>query len=498
MTHIKNILFNTTNSYSINIDIIDNIINSINPEYSCIIVEGKEDLIVKESNNKLIDLKNNKKVDIIERTPFMQETVSDEILNACKPIDYDILQKMSKYEAVIFSQLQRVDYRFRNFYVMYDRYLSILKFWNNFLEEKNIDLFIANNVPHEGFDYIIACLCKIKGIKTLFSYQSPITSQVYLLENIEDGCHGLRETLSNYNQTLKDVDESEILLDDNCTALVERYFTKQDTTPFYMKKQKRNIKYFTNKAIYTMKKTFKNIVKGVFIKNLKFKICRNSKINGPYKKIKKFYNKLAINDLRINGEIEKFIYLPLHVQPECTSNPLGDRFENQEFMIQMISAALPEGYYLYVKEHPKQESNIYRSKEFFARINNLKNVRLVGTGIKTEMLMEHCVATATITGTAAWESLFSLKPVLLFGNFCYQECKGVFKIKTNKELKEAINKIVAGNCFSKKDVLIFVKALSENSVYGYVDEAYKDLSIVSYDDAVKNISNKFIEIIDKY
>ena len=114
------------------------------------------------------------------------------------------------------------------------------------------------------------------------------------------------------------------------------------------------------------------------------------------------------------------------------------------------------------------------------------------------MLTENSIATATITGTAAWESLFNLKPVLLFGNFCYQDCKGVFKIKTNNDVSDAISKIIAGNCFTKKDLLIFVKALSDNSVYGYVDEVYKSLSIVPFEEAVNNISRKFIKIIEEF
>ena len=308
--------------------------------------------------------------------------------------------------------------------------------------KNKIDLFVANNIPHEGFDYIIYCLCKVKGIKTLISFQSPITSQIYLMRDIEEGCYDLKPAMEKYNKSFKSVEEDKIPLDDFCTTLVNKYFKKEDTTPFYMKKSKKSIKSILNRIKYLIAKTFKNIFQGVFIKNIKFKVSQNKHLIKPYKKVRKLYEKLAIKDLSINGETEKFVYMPLHYQPEMTSNPCGDRFENQEFIIQMISHYLPEGYYLYIKEHPKQESNIYRSKEFFARINKLKNVRLVSTKVKTEELTEKCIATATITGTAAWESLFSLKPVLLFGNFCYQECKGVFKIRTNDELKSAIDKIV--------------------------------------------------------
>jgi len=492
-----NILFNTTSSFSINVQIIENIISNIKPSKSYLIVESAEDLHKNAEENNLLKFKEKFNTEFIDRTPFMQTFIDDEILNACKPIDAELLNKMSKYEAVIFSQLQRIDCKFRDFYLMYERYISILKFWNNFLEENSIDYFVANNCPHEGFDYIIYCLCKIKGIKTLFSYQSPITSQIYFLQDIEEGCLGLEQKVKEYELKYKDVGLEEIPLDETSKEVINKYFSKEDTTPFYMKKEKKNIKFFINKFKYFVKKVFLNIKNGVFIKNIKFKINKNSKLRRPYKKIIKFYNKLAIKNIVNDGKTEKFIYLPLHYQPECTSNPLGSRYENQEFMIQMISAALPEGYYLYVKEHPKQDSNIYRSKKFFNRINKLKNVRLVATNVKTEILTEHCVATATLTGTAAWESIFNLKPVLLFGNFCYQYSKGVFKIKANQDLKDAIQNIVGGNCLTKKDVILFVKALSDCSKEGYVDEYYKSLIRVSFEQAVENISEGFIEVIKR-
>lgn len=497
MKKFKNILIDTTCSYTINADIAKNLIDYLKPESSTIIVESENDLLErKNEKNILIDLRDNQGVNFISRVPFMYDSIDDNVLNDCKPIDTSLLEQMSKYETVIFSQLQRNGLKYRNFYVAYERYLSVLKYWNTFLEKNKIDLFISHNIPHEGFDYIIYCLCKIKKIKTIMSFQSPMIGQIYVMRDIEENCFRLKETIQKYEKEFKNSKEEDIPLNEFCQKLVNKYFSDEDTTPFYMKKEKKSLKDYFLKLKKIVAKAFTNIKKGVLIKNLKDKALKKKKLIKEYKKVKKFYEKISIKNLDAIGEGEKFIYFPLHFQPEMTSNPCGDRFENQEFIIQMISHYLPEGYFLYIKEHPKQQDNIYRSKEFFARINKLKNVRLMSTTVKTEELSDKCIATATITGTAAWESLFKLKPVLLFGNFCYQECKGVFKIKNNNDLVQAINKIINEECLTKKDMLIFVKALNDCSTFGYTDECYKKLNVVEYEEALSNVTEKIIDIIE--
>lgn len=69
-------------------------------------------------------------------------------------------------------------------------------------------------------------------------------------------------------------------------------------------------------------------------------------------------------------EGEKFIYVPLHMQPELTTCPLGGQFADQLLMVRMLSAHLPKGYRLYVKEHPDQLRHTLthpsaRSAEFY-------------------------------------------------------------------------------------------------------------------------------------
>ncbi|MDP2946803.1 MAG: capsule biosynthesis protein, partial [Nanoarchaeota archaeon] len=51
---------------------------------------------------------------------------------------------------------------------------------------------------------------------------------------------------------------------------------------------------------------------------------------------------------------KKFIYVPLNLQPECSTSPQGNIFVDQILMIETLSASLPSDWIIYVKEHPIQ------------------------------------------------------------------------------------------------------------------------------------------------
>ena len=79
------------------------------------------------------------------------------------PVDAEIISKMRDCEAIFLKQADRFlssCYQERK-----DRYLQYLRTWNHLLDE-GLDFAIFRNIPHEGYDYIVYCLCKLKGIQT--------------------------------------------------------------------------------------------------------------------------------------------------------------------------------------------------------------------------------------------------------------------------------------------------------------------------------------------
>ena len=121
---------------------------------------------------------------------------------------------------------------------------------------------------------------------------------------------------------------------------------------------------------------------------------------------------------------EKYVYFPLHLQPEMTTDTLGGIYYDQLLAIEKLRNILPDDWYIYVKENPKQTAYM-RGLRFFERLSQIKNVRLLNKDVNTYDIMQDCQFVATITGTAGWEAITGGKPALVFGLALYRYLSGV-------------------------------------------------------------------------
>src|SRR5439155_1506136 len=92
------------------------------------------------------------------------------------------------------------------------------------------------------------------------------------------------------------------------------------------------------------------------------------------------------------------------VSPHCV---------NQEYLIQQVAEALPQGYDLVLKEHPVSIGR--NSVGMLRRLTRFPNVRLVSPWISSHELMKRSRAVAVISSTVGIEALLYAKPVLTLG-----------------------------------------------------------------------------------
>ena len=145
-----------------------------------------------------------------------------------------------------------------------------------------------------------------------------------------------------------------------------------------------------------------------------------------------------------------FFYFPLHYQPEATTLPLAGWYVDQLMIIDMVSKALPDGVFLYVKEHPsfwnvieKYEGvNEARDINYYKYISKLHNVKLIAHDYSSLELIDKSLCVITATGTAALEAAFKSKPVMVFSDFIYSLIPTVFRIYNYDDCKCAIDRIV--------------------------------------------------------
>ena len=330
------------------------------------------------------------------------------------------------------------------------QYLKHLRYWNHLIEEKKIDLLVLNHVPHQGYDLVMYDLCRLKGIPTLYIDRCHVCGLALLPNHWEDPARDVRETMDRLREEHRD---TSITL----SPLLQNYYESQtlrDESPWYM----------FPRHTYLLEKNFIRKWSG---KALKFLVHKPSAFLSLVTSTK--FWKRKIREHRTIGYYDShvsepdftqpFIYVPLHMQPEATTCPMGGGFMDQELMVKMLAWHLPAGVKIYVKEHPHQGEQM-RSQSFYDSMIRLPSVIFVPRDTSTVRLTESAVATATVTGTAGFECVFREKPVFLFGHVFYQDIPGVFQIRSHADCAKAMDAVFAKNAKpTLQDVRLFLKAM---------------------------------------
>jgi len=137
-----------------------------------------------------------------------------------------------------------------------------------------------------------------------------------------------------------------------------------------------------------------------------------------YNKVKKYYKKADYS--------QKYVYYPLHYQPEATTCVCAQKYENQLFYIDSFAKSLPADTLLYVKEHYALLGN--RDPQFYKDLQKYPNVVMIDPWESSRKLIENAFAVTTLAGTAGLEAVLLRKPVILGGSIVYDNAPGVIKV----------------------------------------------------------------------
>ena len=167
-------------------------------------------------------------------------------------------------------------------------------------------------------------------------------------------------------------------------------------------------------------------------------ICRYSDgVIWRYLRFRQYKNNLSIAEHDLDFDC-KYVYFPLHLNPELTTSALGGNYRDQLLALERLSNFLPADWKIYVKENPKQ-TEFMRGKWFFDRLNAIPKVTMVPKNTDTYDLIKNSVFVSTITGTAGWEAITNCKNALVFGNAWYKSLPGVFQFNEELKLDDILN-----------------------------------------------------------
>ena len=418
-----------------------------------------------------------------------------------EPIDSDIIKASYKHESIVLSMMNR---KFAGLSLDEKKHLyyELLQYWNGVLTSLKPEVIIFNCLPHSVFNYVLYSLANYHNIKILTFLDTWEADRMLVLDSIETPIFFDELVENNLNKGITEDDLSNEL---------HFYYEAQinpnkDATPNYIKKQ-----------INDQKKS------NVFLKKIKNKVLAlNYLLSGQdkFKKIKdllksktrrhpKEYLIKEYKNLEQNPNLnQNYVYFAVHFQPERTTCPQGEMYNDQILAIETLSHALPNGWKIYVKEHPMQwwlrgsnDSDRFlsvRYKGYYKKIARLKNVILVSPEFSTFKLIEKAKAISTITGTVGWESIMRQKPVMIFGNAWYKNFPKVFRIIGADSVKQAFFEIQNGFEVKKQDVLDYLYKVDQGSFHGFVDEFGEKNSLVPNEQNAEKVSKIIIEALKKY
>ncbi|MBO6129256.1 MAG: hypothetical protein J6P79_10210 [Pseudobutyrivibrio sp.] len=396
------------------------------------------------------------------------------------PIDGDVLDAMKEYKSMAMHIMMRTLH-----YDVYDRkyleniYFKHLKYWNAVLKNKNINMAIFMVTPHHVGEYILYSLCQIYNINTIIMYPqlSYHGSGWFIGKSIETIGANIGDRYKKY----KDTDYVDTTLSDFLQGNVNN--TLQNKVVGYGNRKK--IASNAKKNIYALIKMKRLMLLSVaYVKNY-FNKNRRSRLRNEIKYIVrarkyerkmdhlKEYNKHAKQP--VDGE--KYIYFPLQMTPEASTMPLAGEFNNQLLSIELLASAAKEyNLKVYVKEHWVQYN---RDTDFYKRISEISNVRLISLEYNSLDLLEKSVMVATQTGNVLYEALVKGKPAISIGRGCtYKDAPNIFVVQNRDDISNSIKQVLDDNFkITQEDIEMYLKAIDDCIIFSYldsIDESYKE------------------------
>ncbi len=405
--------------------------------------------------------------------------------NSLAPLDAEIIEKMRDAEAIFMDTVTRLEWKRAVPYATRKRwYLQHLRFWNDYLTRKKINLFLSAWIPHQLPDVLLYQLCRVRGIPTLFFHTTLVQDVSFAASTVEDPAPVLKdryEALIRSHAGVSNPDD--IPLEPLFEARYQSLITERAEKPPVEGVRRateadkirqllwhRPLRFFRYGAGYLTPQGIRRL-QGLLERR---RVVRERNA---------FYNAHAVTP----DMSRPFVYLPLHFQPEASTTPMAGCFTDQLLVAQMLNACLSDDVLIYVKEHPRESVWTKRCAQDYADLLALKKVRLVARGVDTFALREKCRAVATCSGSAGFEAIFRQKPVLLFGSRFYQCAKGVFRIRTVKDCRSAVQEIFEhGAAPSLVESRLFLRAMQESGIRALLHPLHLQITNISPEEHVQN------------
>lgn len=409
------------------------------------------------------------------------------------PVSAELIKEFYETEIAVLTMMNKKYERFSTDERKH-LYYSMLSYWLGVLKQYQPDAIIFQGIPHTVFDFISYNVAKKLNIKTLFFKLTTLDDRLFLLVDYEIYPSALEDWKNpSKNYRLEDLSE-------NIRKIYLKYKEDKFDTP----------RIFPGYIQYIQRIIGNNAGGSLIWKNIN--IGLNSLRNLTFfEKLflyarKRFKQNLKKEYLSVQSPVswnKKFIYFTLTYQPECSTSPQGGVFVDQILAIETLSSVLPEGWEIYVKEHPIQwllRGLIYfsyRYQGYYKKIASLKNVKIIPMKTNSFELIRNCVAVANVTGSSAIEAALRLKPALIFGYEWYQNCPGIFQVNGPEDCRRALEQIKQGITLTETQLINYFALVDRHTLCGYNAADQRVYSAISREENARNICQALLSELGK-
>ena len=432
---------------------------------------GKFDFFGIVATKQDISFLNNQKI-----TPFKEVTYYPDCYIDKSSYDIEYLKKSEKdYELNLWLDIfgERFFHEHRtNFHKFTKSEILVIventiKFFSEMLKRINPKLIVMQTAGENIANVLLFKIAKKLNIKTLMINPIHIHNRIVVSDNLTS-----QEISNNFKETIQNFDDDLIEYDPD--YIKDKTFIEsvniQNTFNFDDRSTKQKISHYINRLQNDPEPIYQNMGKSKS-KMFKAKILTNTET----KKRKEFLDKFSLFEI----EDKKFLYFPLHTEPEAKILTTSPFFSNQLTVIENIARSLPIDYILYVKEHPGQGLKLWRSIEYYKKILDLPNVKLIHPTVNPQDLISKCSCVISISGSTGFEALFYKKPVILFSDEYYDCLSMVTKVNDLTHLPQLISKILTSFKFNNKEFNALIMSNNLKSISFPYFQIMKDALTIS-------------------
>jgi hypothetical protein len=340
--------------------------------------------------------------------------------------------QMSRYSKGFATRSHKLDryHEYRDHFHLTARKLK------RFLEREGITSLLFFNMPHTGDDYLLYRVAESMGLRVSILMVSPFDNRFFSTRSIES--YG---RLNRAHPSKPSTDIEMDMLDGQVKANVKSYmwgtYRQEKKTAGELLFALRTLARRSPASFLRPAELGRAIDEIVRLQRGLKSRSRIRREIGAGQRMRCFLNWIGGLEKDPQNLPDKFVYVPMHFQPEMTTAPQGGVYGDQALALESLSACMPDNMHIVAKENPMQ-GGYNREVTFTDRLRQLDKVTVVHPSMASAVLEEKCAAVATITGTAGWEAIRDARPCIVFGHAWYLDCPGVHKFEPGMDLNNVI------------------------------------------------------------